>query len=206
MCADFSHLSKITPDMVVRCSRLDNSEVTDDMFLDALANINPPLLEEPYATALNHILQGRRGRPKKGQPSRTDLQQAIASIDRPDIPDEFPQVLSKRLDRSRRFTEAERSIRARRKINSLEKTDLIYGLYRDFYALLEADGEFLEHPILGTLPIAKGEKTRSDRAAYLTRYVLREYFGYDPPSSRRILNIFTERRKLMAKIKRSPKT
>lgn len=187
---DFSHYAKITAEMVAGMLAR-GGKPTDEMYLEAVKRIDPPLVSRVELEAVRKELdprRQRRGRPRKAGLKVQHLGARLARRSRSDIPALFLEHLSKRLqDRTRRFVEQDRGRRFHRRSLKRHRDHLIESLYREIEAALDGQDR-IEHPILGTIEVPKDVRQRSQQALTMTGTVLRN-FGFDPPSNRTMLNI-----------------
>ena len=110
---DFSHLMN-TDAVAVAAYLRRHDKASDEMYLEALRQIDPPLeLPEEMLTELTFSLTpgaSRRGRPKAGTPSLEEIAQALTRISRDDVPSPFLHGLAQRLRSGRRYTRLQRSV------------------------------------------------------------------------------------------------
>ena len=131
---DFSHLRRITAEMVARQVRR-GGPVTDEMLLEATCNVTPALLPSSLLQLLRRELDPqaeRRGRRAKAVAIRADLIDTLRAIQRDDVPAEFVSALIKRLETNRRFTDLQHAIAADRVYEKRKRDNMICGLYSDF--------------------------------------------------------------------------
>jgi hypothetical protein len=194
---DFSHYAKIGLDgFAVYLER--GERLTDQMWLDVLRQIKPPLLSMQNMTQLVRELdpaQNRpRGRPKGKASVRTFLADRVVQVRRLDIPTPLLGGLVDRLRTGRRYSEFDRGLPIHRRIKSLKRISMIRGLYRQAYTLLNGKME-VEHPILGrsTLPNSAANLSRSERSLVLAQIWMRDVLRMDPPSIGRMRNLVSGR-------------
>ena len=94
--ADFSNIRRQWPDIIGR-AYARGELTTDEMFVESLEVINPPLLSTKQAEPVLRILRRQRGRPHKDEPSRGELARSVLQIDRPGVPRGFLAALADRL-------------------------------------------------------------------------------------------------------------
>lgn len=191
---DFSHLKKLTPTGVVRLMDA-GTEITDEMYLKALGEIIPPLLDEPAMAVLIKRIDPkaeRRGRPGNDGISKEQLITHIREVKRPDVPKQFLDALANRLENGIRLTDAERSLKSARKFEKVRRDMLIAGLYEEVHRLLEPDCTEVTHPILGKLAVEDLSLGQREQALKIVQDALKDAVLVDLPSIDRMRNIVTE--------------
>jgi hypothetical protein len=194
---DFSHYIQIGLDGFANYLER-GGRLTDEMWLDVLRQIKPPLVSMQNMTQLVRELdpaQDRpRGRPKGNAPVRILLADRITRIARLDIPTPLLRALVDRLRIGNRYSEFDRGLPIRRRIQRLKRTNMIRGLYSQAYSLLDGKME-VEHPILGRsiLPNSAASLSRSEQSLVLAQIWMREVLWMDPPSIGRMRNLVPRR-------------
>lgn len=186
--ADYSHIRWTTADTVARyCAR--GHRPTDEMLLEALELVDPPLVPTREWNAIQRELdpkQERRGRPRADAVNLKALALTIEKHARADVPAEFVKALAHRLTVGLAYREVDRARRwALTKHH--RRDEFIRGLYHQFYELL-GDAPTLDHPDLGVIDVPL-RGSRSEKALEMTAEVMRTRLGEDPPGTRTMLNI-----------------
>jgi hypothetical protein len=192
---DFSHLSKTTVNQCLR--RLSRNELlTREMFADALATIEPPLVTDKaaivLAAALSPSAPKKRGSPGKGL-SPLRLAKEVETIVRADVPARFLAALAGHLRARRPYDDVQRGRSAHRQVKQLKRDMFLRGLYRDLKKK-PCGAQKAKISVLGEVKLscadaglAPHEQTCDDVA-----YVMRGHLDLHPPSSRTIMNIVSK--------------
>jgi len=191
MALDFSHLfdELRQPAAVVRYADMAGA-AADEMFLEALETINPPLLEPREHATVTAMLGRKRGRrPSRGVPSIKYLSRRIAGLDRPDVDPEFLGLLADRLANDEGLTDAERAWPLLKAHRRRQRNVIIRGIYEDFHQRLENGPSSIDHEIFGKLVAPTHVGTRRYQAAELTRQVLSGRLREIAPSITTIIKI-----------------
>ncbi|WP_395612156.1 hypothetical protein [Allosphingosinicella sp.] len=198
MAPDFSYLKRLPVESYAKW--IENGHpMTEEMFTSALAVIDPPLLPNRAMAALLRELdvdaRRKRGRPLARSLSRRRLAEMIERQVRGDVPAIFISALLERLRSGRRLTDRMYSVRSNRGYHSRRRDMLIRILYREFYESPVAKSE-LAHPIMGSFPLSPEQRawSKSHLALELTHKVIRDVFGYNPPSLGTLLNVVSGRK------------
>lgn len=163
---------------------------TDEMLLEALQRIDPPLLFEDEMIAVSGILGRKRGRRPKQEFSIEMLAYRIAHSNRYDVPEHFLAALSQRLRKAKGLTGLFLAIRAQKKIDKLQRGHLICAIYSQLWKMQDGKN-FVIHPDFGRLEGPETGCTRSERALFMTQTVMHKILEDDPPSTVTMLNIIT---------------
>lgn len=191
---DFSHYQRVSPANVVK-SIERGEQPTDDMFVKAIAEISPPLLDCASMKCLVRELDPqaeRRGRRAKGSKSRLQLAEMIRNVSRSDLAKEFLEGLADRLESGIRFSEAKRSFGAHLKFERIRAGMLASGIYRDLRDLIKPDASCVTHPILGTFKIEDQRAPLRDKALSITNDLLRRAGYLKVISNDRLKNFISE--------------
>lgn len=193
---DFSNASRVGPLDIAR--RLEaGCKVTDELYLQALQTINPPLLPPDMLREVVKELapdQSRRGRPRIGAPRLRleDIADRVEEISRPDVTMTYVTGLAERLRSGKKYREAERALSAHKKIEKLKRDNELMFLYQEIHDVV-GDGPEVDHPLLGRWPVPE-HGSRTDRELEVIADISRSLFGRHPPSIRRMRNIVTKNR------------
>jgi hypothetical protein len=192
----FSHLKRVSPTGVARYIQR-GKQPTDDMFVKAIAEISPSLLDHASMKCLVRELDPeaeRRGRRAKSDRSSPQLAEEIRSLRRPDLPSEFLEALANRLASGDRYTEAKRSLRAHLKFERIRAGMLASGIYSDLRELIEPGANFAAHSILGTFRIEDPRAPLRDKALSITNALLYSAGYLNGISNDRLKNFISEYR------------
>lgn len=191
---NFSHYSRVTPEMVLKAKER-GTRVTDDMFAKALGEIRPSLLGKKEMVALYKEIDPkaeRRGRRGKWHRSNEQLVECLQAIDREDVPAKFSQLLAERLVQGIRYTEFERAKRAHVRLTRITCGMFAAGLYADFRTQIISGTESVIHPILGKFEITNTDEPLRERALSVTSAALRKLGAINHISNGRLKNFISD--------------
>lgn len=192
--ADFSHMRIDVVGIVV--DRLEaGDKVTDERYLDAIEQIVPPLLPGAMMAELRRELSpiiSRRGRPRSGVPTLSQIVDALRELQLPDVPQIVVGGLVHRLESRKCYREAERALAVHNWIARRKRGPIIRLLY-DEIIKISGDVDGVGHSQWG-LEAVCDQGSRSDKALMVVQDIMRQRFGYAPPSIRRMRNIISENR------------
>lgn len=190
--ADYSHLSalKVQPATIVSYDAR-GLRPTDDMFAEALTQIDPPLLSSADLQAVRMALIPRRGRPRKDVPSLRSVLTRLVKLARPDVPPRFLELLAARLESGKRCSRFDVDVQRLRERTRQERRTFLCFIYDELMLVLD-DSRFVKHATFGRLEVPRDQATRSKKALAMTQSLLHK-MERDPPGLRTMRNIVTER-------------
>ena len=191
---DFSALKRSSGSVARALGRGD--KITDEDWLEAVGQFEPPLLPPKELKALVRILDPgieRRGRPARGALNAQAIVDALGQVTREDLPSLFKEGLIARLRSRRRYTRHDLSVAVHKGRKRSDRDLLITGLYDFIYEVLAESPALTKHAALRSLDVPKSG-ARSQRALALTGRMLSTYLGHVPPSSAAMMNMITRSR------------
>ena len=194
---DFSNISVPTLAGIAIYAR-GGGELYDELLLEAVELIDPPLLPEEAMLALAGELDPKvshsRGRPKQGALRSSRLLELVRSEDRPDVPQVILDTLMARLSSGRRHSYYDLMAPQTRHRRFDDRNFVIDQIYQFAFEALTI-GPPYQHEILGELEFGEIDQsaTRHDQALKVAQYVSRTRFGARPPGLRAIANLISRR-------------
>lgn len=191
---DFSHM-RIDVVGIVADQLKAGKKATDERYLDAIEQIVPPLLPEEMMAELRRELSpiiSRRGRPRSAVPPLSQIADALRELQLPDEPQIVISGLVRRLETGGRYTKADRARAVHNCIERRKRGPVMRLLY-DELTKYPGKGDCIDHPLWGQWVVVD-QGSRSDKALMVVQDIMRQRFGYAPPSIRRMRNIISENR------------
>jgi hypothetical protein len=182
--ADYSHYREqfYRPETIAR-QQARGEEPSDQLLLEILVRIDPPLLSEKEIATVCAILRRHRGRPpSRGVPSRRWLARQILSVSRTDVDPAFLNALADRVFRPSGQSDYQKAVTAMRERQKRDRNMFIRALYQEIYEALEGGPEVIFYEPLGELTVPKNFGTRGDTAAEMTRDIVSNRLMMHPPA------------------------
>lgn len=171
---------------------------TDEMLLEAVGWLDPPLLDKEGSELLCRELNpraNRAGRQPKKRLSLAGLAEQIETSDHPELTPLFRAAVMKRLRTRERYTDND-AAKPFAKPRDYERNLFLAALYRRVTVAF-ADGRCVaEIEPLGRVEMPSSDLPPAERNMALVKEILRQRMALHTPGPKRLFNILSERNSL----------